>query len=50
VTKVGVFVRFRAPLHWQLYFSTHNPDGEVIYGIDVLSIQNTVALDWETFI
>jgi hypothetical protein len=31
--------------YWQIYFSTHNPDGEVIYGIDVLSIQNTVALD-----
>jgi hypothetical protein len=26
-------------------FSTHNPDGEVLYGIDVLLIHNTAAYD-----
>jgi hypothetical protein len=26
-------------------FSTHNPDGEVLYGIDVLLIHNIAAYD-----
>jgi hypothetical protein len=27
-------------------FSTHNPEGEVLYGIDVLSTLNTADFDW----